>query len=113
MLDQYRPISLVGSLYKIISKMLSYRMKKVLPSVIDDCQSAFLNDRGLLDSVLVVNEVIEEFRRCGRRGLCLKVNFEKAYDSVSWVFLFDMLQRFGFHRRWIMWIRGFWSMHLS
>ena len=105
-LDEYRRISLVGSLYKIISKVLSCRMKKVLPSVIDECQSAFLKDIGLLDSVIVANEVVEELRRCGRRGLCLKVDYEKAYDSVSWVFLLDMLQRLGFHRRWIMWIRA-------
>jgi len=91
MLDHYRPISLVGSLYKIISKVLSCRMKKVLPSVIDECQSAFLKDRGLLDSVLVANEVIEELKRCGRSGLCLKIDYEKAYDSVSWAFLFKML----------------------
>jgi len=45
-LDQYKPISLVGSLYKIISKVLSCRIKQVLPEVIDNCQSAFLKDRG-------------------------------------------------------------------
>jgi len=81
-------------------------MKKVLPAVIDECQSTFLKDRGLLDSVVVANEVIEELKRGERRGLCLKVDYEKAYDSVSWVFLLDMLQRLGFHRRWIMWIKG-------
>jgi len=81
-------------------------MKKVLASVIDECQSAFLKDRGLLDSVLVPNEVIDELRRCGSRGLCLKIDYEKAYDSVSWAFLFEMLQRLGFHTKWILWIRG-------
>jgi len=98
-LDEYRPISLVGSMYKIISKVLSCCMKKVLSLVIDECQSTFLKDRGLLDSVVVANEVVEELRRCGKRGLCLKVDYEKAYDSISWVFLIDMLQRLGFHRR--------------
>jgi len=90
-LDEYRHISLVGSLYKIISKVLSCRMKKVLPLVNDECQSAFLKDRGLLDSVVVANEVVEKLRRCGKRGLCLKVDYEKAYDSVSRAFLTDML----------------------
>ena len=49
-LDQYRSISLMGSLYKIITKVLSCRIKKVLPEVIDDCQTTFLKDRGMLDS---------------------------------------------------------------
>lgn len=59
-LDQYRPISLVGYLYKIISKVLSCRLKLVLLEVINDCQSTFLKDKGLLDSILVANDVIDE-----------------------------------------------------
>jgi len=54
----------------------------------------------------MVNEVVEDLRRGGRSGLCLKVDFEKAYDSVSWVFLYDMPHRMGFHNKWISWIRG-------
>jgi len=93
-------------MYKVISKVLVERIKKVLPTVIDECQSAFLKDRGILDSVLTANEVIEDLRRCQMSGLCFKVDFEKAYDSVSWDFLYDMLQRLGFHSRWIIWIKG-------
>jgi len=100
-INQYRPISLVGSLYKIITKVLSCRIKKMLPEVIDDCQSVFLKDGGMLDSVLIANEVIDELRRKGRKGLCLKVDYEKAHDSVRWDFLFDMLLRLGFHKQWI------------
>jgi len=105
-LEQYRPISLVGVLYKIISKVLAGKIKKVLPSVIDESQSAFLKERGILNSVLMANEVVEDLRRGGRRGLYLKVDFEKAYDSVKWDFLYDMLQRRGFHNKWITWMRG-------
>ena len=105
-LEQYRPISLVGVMYKIISKVLAERMKKVLPVVIDECQSSFLRDRGILDSVLTANEVFEDIRRRRMSGLCFKVDFEKAYDSVRWEFLFDMLQRLGFHCKWITWIKG-------
>ena len=64
-LEQYRPISLVGAMYKIISKVLASRMKKVFPSLIDECQSAFVKGRGILDSVLMANEVVEDLRRRG------------------------------------------------
>ena len=74
--------------------------------VIDENQSAFLKDRGLLDSVLMANEVVEEVRRNRWSVVCLKVDYEKAYDSVRWNFLFDMLQRLGFHKNWIKWVRG-------
>jgi len=87
-------------------KVLSCRIKKVLSEVIDVSQLAFLKDRGLLDGVLVANEVVEELRRSGRSDLCLKVDYEKAYDSVRWDFVYYMMRRLGFHRRWIMWVKG-------
>jgi len=62
--------------------------------------------RGMLDNVLMTNEVVEKLERFGRSGLCLKVDYEKAYDSVRWEFIYDMLQRLGFHIKWIQWIRG-------
>jgi len=104
-LDQFRPISLVGAIYKIITKVLSCRIKEVLPLVIDENQSAFLKDRRMLDSVLMANEVVEKVRRSSRSGLCLKVDYEKTYDSVRWKFLLDMLQRLGFHNKWIKWVK--------
>jgi len=81
-LEQYRPISLVGVFYKIITKVLAGRLKKVLLAIINESQSAFLKGRGILDNVLMANEVVEDLRKKGRSGICLKVDFEKAYDSV-------------------------------
>jgi len=77
----------VGTIYKVISKVLVGRINKVLNFVVDESQSAFLKGRGILDSVLMANEVIEDLRRRGRSGLCLKVDFEKAYDWVRWEFI--------------------------
>ena len=81
-------------------------IKDVLPLVIDENQLAFLKERGMLESVVMANEVIEEVRRSRRSGVCLKVDFEKAYDSVRWSFLLDMLHRMGFHSKWIKWVKG-------
>jgi len=105
-LDQFRPISLMGAIYKVIAKVLAGRLKKALPTIIDESQSAFIKDKGLTDSVLLANEVIEDLRRKGRSGLCLKVDFEKAYDSVRWEYMYGMLDRMDFHNTWIKWIRG-------
>ena len=50
--------------------------------------------------------MVEEVRRNKRSALCFKVDYEKVYDSVRWDFLFDMLQKLGFHSKWVRWVRG-------
>ena len=104
-LDDYRPISLVGCVYKIISKILANRLKNVLPKVIHSSQSAFIKGRGLMDSILVANETVEECRLKKKRLVIVKVDYEKAYDSINWDFLYYMLNRMGFCDRWIGWIQ--------
>jgi len=105
-LNEFRLISLVGCIYKILSKVLANRLRKVLPSVIDVNQSAFLEGRGLLDSVLVANETVDFLKKEKKSGLMVKVDFEKAYDSVNWKFLFYMIGRLGFNPIWIKWIKA-------
>jgi len=105
-LNEFRPISLVGCVYKILSKILANRLKKVLPSVIDVNQSAFLGGRGMLDSILVANETVGYLKKEKKSGVLVKVDFEKAYDSVNWKFLYYMLGRLGFKVKWINWIKA-------
>ncbi|KHN07156.1 hypothetical protein glysoja_032017, partial [Glycine soja] len=71
----FRPISLVGCMYKILTKILSWRIKPVLARVIDDCQSAFLEGRQLLHSVLVVNETLDEVKRIVKQCILFKVDY--------------------------------------
>ena len=85
--------------------MLSLRLKKVISKVIDLRQSAFLEGRGLLDSVLVANEVLEEYKRKRKSCVFFKVDYEKAYDSISWEFINYMLDRLGFYAKRIQWIK--------
>ena len=59
-----------------------------------------------LDSVLVANEVLEGVKRRKQRCVYFKVDYEKAYDFVSWEFLYYMLGRLGFCERWIRWIKS-------
>lgn len=93
-------------MYKVVSKILAKRLKCVLPKLIDECQSAFLGGRNMLDNVLIANEVVHDTKRRGVPTLVFKVDYEKAYDSVRWSFLFYMLERMNFDYKWISWIRG-------
>ncbi|GAU21871.1 hypothetical protein TSUD_33680 [Trifolium subterraneum] len=103
-LSDFRPISLLGCLYKLIAKVLAKRLAKVIDKVISSNQSAFIKGRNLVDGVLVVNEVVELAKKTKRECLIFKVDFEKAYDSVDWGFLEYMLVRCGFCAKWIGWI---------
>jgi len=103
-LNEYRPISLIGCVYKIVAKLLANRLKKVMLDIIDERQSAFISGRQLLHSVLIVNEAVEEAKRCYKPCLVFKVDYERAYDLVSWVFLSYMMKRLGFYPKWICWI---------
>jgi len=63
-LNDFRPISLVGSMYKILAKVLANRLQMVIRSVISDSHSSFIKGRQILDGILVANEVVDEARKC-------------------------------------------------
>lgn len=105
-LHEFRPISLINCMYKVMSKVLAIRLRNVICTVIDICQSAFIGGRNLLDSVLVANEAIHEARKMKKPTFIMKVDFEKAYDTVDWDFLCYMLRRMNFGGKWISWILG-------
>jgi hypothetical protein len=105
-LGDFRPISLLGCLYKLVAKVLAARLAKVMDDVISNTQSAFIKGRQLVDGVVVVNEVIDFAKKSKKECLIFKVDFEKAYDSVDWGFLDYMLRRFGFGDMWCDWMKA-------
>ncbi|KAK2638085.1 hypothetical protein Ddye_025880 [Dipteronia dyeriana] len=86
-MGDFRPISLVGSMYKILSKM------------------AFVEGRQILDNVVIVEEIINKWKREEDGGVVIKLDFEKAYDIIDHSFLDDVLGYMGFEERWRGWIR--------
>jgi hypothetical protein len=82
-ISEFHPISLLGSLYKLLAKVLAVRLGKVMDSITSKNQSTFIKGRFLADGVVVLNEVVDFAKRSKKECLILKVDFEKAYDSVS------------------------------
>ena len=80
------------------------RLKEVLADTIGESHGAFVAGRQILDSVLVANEVVEEYQKEGRLGVVFKIDFEKAYDFVEWDFLDFVLEKKGFGSTWRKWI---------
>lgn len=104
-LKDYRPICLIGSLYKILSKVLAVKLKRVIVKVICPFQSNFITGRQILDGVLVIKHIIDLVKKRKDECLLFKVDFKKAYNFVSWDFLIYMLRHMGFDQRWITWMQ--------
>ncbi|GKD78976.1 RNA-directed DNA polymerase, eukaryota [Tanacetum coccineum] len=104
--SDYRPISLIGSLYKVITKILASRLSMVISDLISDVQSAFLPNRQILDGPFIINEILARCKAKKQQAMIFKVDFAKAYDSIRWDFLDDVLASFGFGSKWRSWIRG-------
>ncbi|KAL9663511.1 hypothetical protein QQ045_018898 [Rhodiola kirilowii] len=103
-LDDFRPISMVNSSYKILAKCLARRLSSVLPDLISPNQTAFIANRSIHDGIMITNELIHSLKSDGRSALILKLDFSKAYDSVSWEYLDAVQNRMGFGLKWRKWI---------
>ena len=86
-LKDLRPISLVGGLYKILTKVLANRIKRVMRLIISQSQNVFVEGRQILDVVLISNEAVDSVLRRKENGLLCKLDIEKAYDHIRWDFL--------------------------
>jgi hypothetical protein len=103
-LKKFRPISLLNCSFKIFGKLLNNRLIKVANRLIASNQTAFIKGRYILESVVAAHEIIHEVHRKKESGVVLKLDYEKAYDRVSWTFLEDMLKSRGFGDKWRGWI---------
>ena len=87
---QYHPISLCNVLYKIYSKVLANRLKKLMPHIITEHQSAFTKDRLISDNMHIAFETLhslQNYKSTSHGLMAIKLDMSKAYDWVDWNFL--------------------------
>jgi hypothetical protein len=104
MMSQFRPISLIHSFAKLVSKILAARLQPRMDELVSPCQSAFISGRSIQDNFLYIQNLAKHYHQSKTPSLLLKLDIAKAFDSVSWSYILDMLRARGFPIRWRNWI---------
>ena len=109
LLKNWRPISLLNLDYKILTKVLATRMKKVLPFVIHHNQTGFIEGRRIVDSIRIIQDIMNYTKNNNLGGMLLFIDFEKAFDSINWTFMLQALKCLNFGPNFIKWVKVFYT----
>ena len=93
--------------YKLSSAAIAERLKPILPNIISEPQSGFISGRSIGDCTRLIYDLMSYAEKHTIPGLIMLIDFEKAFDSVSWSFLYNVLETFGFDDNFIKWIKLF------
>ena len=99
-----RPISLCTVIYKTIAKVVLNHLKSIIPLCIGGNQVVFVQGRNITDNILIAHELIHTLntdKTSLAKGASLKLDMEKAFDSVEWSFLQQIMLHLGFNDKWV------------
>ena len=112
-LKNWRPVSLLNTDYKILTKILSSRLQNVLPKLISSDQIGYLKDRNISENIRIIEDIMSYTSLKKIPGFIFLVDFEKAFDSVEWSLLIRTLQGFNFGNNFIEWVKILYTNILS
>ncbi len=105
LLKNWRPISLLNTDYKILTKCLAFRLKEVLPTIIDPDQTGFLKGRYIGENIRTISDLIDYTSIKNCPGIILLIDFEKAFDTINWKYIQKCLKYFNFGKSFIHWVQ--------
>ena len=105
LIKNWRPISLLNTDYKLLTKCLSGRLQTVLPDIIDHDQTGFLKGRYIGENIRTISDLIEYTSLKNQPAFILLIDFEKAFDTIRWSYLAKCLKFFNFGDTLINWIQ--------
>ena len=109
LLGNLRPISLLNTDYKIATKAIAKRLEAVLPLLINADQTGYIKGRYIGENVRLISDIISYTAAKNLPGLAVFLDFEKAFDSIEWNFLFKVLDKLNFGPDFKNWIQTFYS----
>lgn len=106
--NDFRPISVCNVVYKVISKILAKRMQPFMSTIISTAQTAFIPGREISENVLLLREIIHSFKKptTEDQQFVLKADLAKAFDRLSWDYLFQLLPEYGFPQKFCTWVEA-------
>ena len=107
LISNWRPISLLNVDYKITSKIFASRLKKVLPNLILSQQTTYVAERCINESGRLISDLLSVTKKMKVKGYLVTTDIEKAFDLLYHTFLISALEKFGFGRTFIDWIKIF------
>ena len=112
-ISDFRPISLIHIVPKILAKAMALRLRPKMNDIVSNSQSAFIKSRSIHDNFMYVRNVARQLHRNHTPALLIKLDIAKAFDSVRWDYILDLMQRRGFPPRWRAWASLIFSMSTS
>ena len=95
-LENWRPISLLNIDYKIAAKVLAKRLQNLLPQLISTDQQGYIKGRFIGFNIRQIQDIIDYADELDSEGAILFLDFRKAFGTVDWNFMFEVLTSFGF-----------------
>ncbi len=108
-LNNWRSITLLGSVYKILAKVLAGRLQAAFSHIIRPNQTGFVEGGSILNNVFIAQEALGWAEESNQDLVLLLLDFEKAFDRIEWNFLFTTLEKLGFEGTWICWVRSLYK----
>ena len=108
-LKNWRPITLLNQDYKYLAKCVADRCKDLVPKIISTDQTGFVNGRYIGTNIIRIQNLIAHCTNNGINGTLINVDFEKAFDSIEWKFIYKALTYFGFSEKFIKLIKMFYK----
>jgi hypothetical protein len=103
-LSNWRPISLLNCFYKIISRVIATRLRKVMDKITKVAQKGFSSNKYCQEVLIGIVDSINTVKHTGRNGALISLDIKKAFDSTSHSYLQQVYKFFNFGPNFIRWL---------
>ena len=108
-IENYRPITLMNTDYKLYTKTIANKLGIIAPSIINESQAGFIPGRGLYDHTRTTHTVIEYCDLMGKDGCIISLDQEKAYDKIDHQYLWRIMEKNEFPEEFITKIKNLYT----